>query len=181
MGDGGREGRRSAHAALIAAFGELVLRVPYESIRVADIVARARVARSTFYEHFRDKDELLRESLAPPLAALGALLDESRATEALTHATFLLDHFAENRRRALAMLRGAPHRHLVRALREQLVGRLRGRADRRALLATQIAGAMLAVVEAWLGDEFDAPPAALAAEMRDCARALQPLIRPPKR
>jgi AcrR family transcriptional regulator len=181
MGDAGRGRRRPTCAALIGAFNDIVLRVPYDSIRVADIVARARVGRSSFYEHFSDKDDLLRTTLAAPFSALGALLDESEANAALTHATFLLEHFAGNRHRALAMLRGPPHRHLVRALREQLVGRLRGIVDRRALQATQLAGAMLATLEAWLGGEFDAPAAVLAAELRDVARAFQPLIRPPKR
>lgn len=161
--------RQRTRAALLAAFGELVVAQPYDTIRIGDALARAGIGRSTFYEHFRDKDHLLRAAIAPPLAGLAALLD---AAGDPGQATFLLAHFAQNRRRALAMLRGAPHRHLVRALREQVEPHLRERGAERTMLATQIAGAMLALMEAWLGEELAVAPAVLAARLQAGARAL---------
>jgi AcrR family transcriptional regulator len=47
--------RRLLHEALIF----LILEKKYESITVQEILDRADVGRSTFYLHFRDKDELL--------------------------------------------------------------------------------------------------------------------------
>jgi AcrR family transcriptional regulator len=47
--------RRLLHKALMS----LVLEKKYESITVQEILDRADVGRSTFYLHFRDKDELL--------------------------------------------------------------------------------------------------------------------------
>ena len=41
----------------------LVLEKKYESITVQEILDRADVGRSTFYTHFQDKDELLRDGL----------------------------------------------------------------------------------------------------------------------
>lgn len=51
-----RRTRRLLHRALI----ELMLERDYDRITVRDILARSDVGRSTFYAHFRDKDDLLR-------------------------------------------------------------------------------------------------------------------------
>lgn len=47
--------RRMMHEALMA----LIVEKGYESVTVQDILDRADVGRSTFYAHYRDKDELL--------------------------------------------------------------------------------------------------------------------------
>src|SRR5690606_14000287 len=47
--------REALRGALIALLSEQ----PYETISVQDIVTRAGVSRSSFYVHFRDKDDLL--------------------------------------------------------------------------------------------------------------------------
>ena len=47
--------RESLHQALIA----LMLEVPFDSITVQHVLDRANVGRSTFYTHFRDKEDLL--------------------------------------------------------------------------------------------------------------------------
>lgn len=45
--------------ALRDAMSSLIDEKPYEQITVKDLVERANVARSSFYAHFRDKDDLL--------------------------------------------------------------------------------------------------------------------------
>ncbi|MEV6277112.1 TetR/AcrR family transcriptional regulator [Nocardia sp. NPDC051832] len=50
-----RRTRQLLHRALI----ELMLERGYDRITVRDILERADVGRSTFYTHFRDKDDLL--------------------------------------------------------------------------------------------------------------------------
>jgi AcrR family transcriptional regulator len=45
------------------ALRSLVREKPYEAITVKDVLERANVGRSTFYGHFRDKDELLVDCL----------------------------------------------------------------------------------------------------------------------
>lgn len=46
-------------ASLRLAMTELILEKHYDSITVQDIIERANVGRSTFYTHFRDKEDLL--------------------------------------------------------------------------------------------------------------------------
>lgn len=54
---------RRTTGALQGALFELIARRGYDRISVQDIIERADVGRSTFYTHFRDKDDLLLSSL----------------------------------------------------------------------------------------------------------------------
>ncbi|WP_330233680.1 TetR/AcrR family transcriptional regulator [Nocardia sp. NBC_00508] len=60
-----RRTRTSLHQALI----ELMLDRAYDRITVRDILDRADVGRSTFYAHYRDKDDLLLRSSTDYLRA----------------------------------------------------------------------------------------------------------------
>ena len=63
-------------ALLHEALGSLIREKAYDRITVADILGRAKVSRSTFYIHFRDKDQLLMSSMRAVLLGvpLGAYL-----------------------------------------------------------------------------------------------------------
>lgn len=56
--------------ALYDALVGLILRGNYDAITIEDIVAEANVGRSTFYQHFKSKDDLLARSLERLRAAL---------------------------------------------------------------------------------------------------------------
>ncbi|MET8797750.1 TetR/AcrR family transcriptional regulator [Nocardia sp. NPDC004568] len=60
-----RKTRHALHRALI----ELMMERPYDRITVSDVITRADVGRSTFYAHYRDKDDLLVVSCAEHLRA----------------------------------------------------------------------------------------------------------------
>lgn len=60
--------RRSLQAALV----DLARERPLESITVADITARAGVNRSSFYQHYSDKDTLLADALDAAAEAAAA-------------------------------------------------------------------------------------------------------------
>ena len=60
--------------ALRNAFFELVLSQPYSRIKIADIIAKANVGRSTFYEHYKNKDDLLYTSLHWPMTVLASAM-----------------------------------------------------------------------------------------------------------
>lgn len=63
---------RKTRLSLLQALGTLLHEKRYDAIVVRDILDRANVGRSTFYAHFRDKDDLL----------LGAIRDILRTTMA---------------------------------------------------------------------------------------------------
>jgi AcrR family transcriptional regulator len=74
--------RRSTHSKDDKALVCLIAEKPYDAIVVKEILDRANVGRSTFYTHFRDKDDLLlsgiHDMLAPvpsPTRTGGQLLD----------------------------------------------------------------------------------------------------------
>src|SRR5438552_14024382 len=90
--------------ALLSAFRDLILDKPYGELTVADIVGRARVGRSTFYEHFRGKDGLLAASIAGPFSALA---DTVGVNDNVPQLVELLEHFWGQRQLARELLVGA--------------------------------------------------------------------------
>jgi AcrR family transcriptional regulator len=54
------------------ALGSLIREKPYDEIVVKEILDRANVGRSTFYMHYRDKDELLASGIHDMLQAVHA-------------------------------------------------------------------------------------------------------------
>ncbi len=53
---------------------EMLHERPFDEITVRDLLARARIGRATFYEHFQDKDDLLLASFCGMLDAMTARL-----------------------------------------------------------------------------------------------------------
>lgn len=136
-----RRTRAQLHRALI----ELMLERDYARISVRDILDRADVGRSTFYTHFRDKDDLLLvSSIEYVRAAISAPLPPDPAappqTERLApiHRLFVL---AERHPDVYGALLGRSAGGVVLRATRGVVGRL---------LTEQLAG-RLAVTE----DEFD--------------------------
>lgn len=138
--------RRALREALVA----LILERGWEGFSVQDVCDRADIARSTFYTHFADKEELvgggfddLRRALRTQLAATGrpGPLGFSRG---------LIEHAHEQRRLFLAVV-GKKSGHLVQRrfrelvldlVREDLAAVLAAGA-RRDALAAFVAGAFL--------------------------------------
>jgi AcrR family transcriptional regulator len=173
---GGRQARRT-RGALFGAFHDLVLGRRYSDIRVADIIRRADVGRSTFYEHFRDKDDLLRQSLSPVLRPLADAVSE---TCNLCELRFALDHFRQHHLRTRAMLNGPSGSEVVGVLAGLIEKRLAERQRARGqaallsldLVAAQVAESLLGLVRAWLNNGAANATAPLAAAMNRSAIAL---------
>src|SRR5215510_3310677 len=61
---------QKTQALLHEALGSLIREKPYDQIVLKEILDRANVGRSTFYTHFRDKDELLASGINEMLRAV---------------------------------------------------------------------------------------------------------------
>lgn len=168
--------------ALFGAFFEIVLSRPYDEITVDEIIARAGIGRSTFYEHFKGKDEVLAESVRVPFAILA---DAMRARDNTQELIGLLDHFWSNRAIAPTMFRASARAVMTASLVELIEERFKQ--DRvgspnplivpQRLAATQIAESLLAPITAWLLGEVECSKPALAQALRQTATATLAALR----
>jgi AcrR family transcriptional regulator len=123
---------RKTHAQLHGALASLVHEKPYDDIVVKEILARADVGRSTFYSHYRDKDELLERGIrdllcvdVPRPSANGT----STSDRLLAFSLPFLEHVEGYRvhgELSFDATRAAPvHEHLRRVLESVLGAQLR--------------------------------------------------------
>ena len=83
---------------LLEAIGALVHEKPYDQIVVKEILHHANVGRSTFYEHFRDKDELLSSAMRDLLCrSFNTGATGSRAERILRFSRPILEHIEHRR------------------------------------------------------------------------------------
>jgi AcrR family transcriptional regulator len=157
-------------AAVTGAFVALFFERPYDRITVGAIVARARVGRSTFYEHFVDKDDVLAATIGTHFQALAACLKrESRALPAVVR---VLEHFAENGDQARRILTGSARRAVGSVLASMVEVRLEvTSASERKALAIAIADGQLGAIGAWLRGETGASAVETARVVQRIARA----------
>jgi AcrR family transcriptional regulator len=162
--------------ALFAAFFDLVLARRYEELTVETIVKRARVGRSTFYEHFCSKDAMLAASLAGPF---GLLADAILPPDNTSRLVELLDHFWANRAVARGIFAGAVRRRTTAVLTGLIEQRMKaknaGISNRLIipthLAAVQLSEALLAPMTAWLLGESVCSAKLLAVALRRSAIA----------
>jgi AcrR family transcriptional regulator len=118
---------RRTRELLRRALLEAILEKGYERITVQDIIDRADVGRSTFYAHFRDKEDLLFYGLEELRAAFDPASQDPARSPTLT----VFEHFQASREVWQAMVgrRGAETftRYLHRLLADLLRSHLRTR------------------------------------------------------
>jgi AcrR family transcriptional regulator len=143
---------RRTKLAIFDAFRDLVLTTRYDEIRISDILDRADIGKSTFYTHFKNKDDVLLTSMAPLLEMMVSPLSGKEENETLE---FVLAHFWQQR--ALARIIFANHLFfaLVRALATVIEEKLADQvsAKQRPLVALDIASSQFAIIKAWLAGE----------------------------
>lgn len=109
--------RRQLRQALLG----LILEKGYDAVTIEDITERADLGRTTFYLHYRDKDELLLESIQATADELRAQVPFDRWTpgESLPSTILLVfRHAAENQVLYRIILNGTGSMRMTGRLRE---------------------------------------------------------------
>ncbi|MEM1381105.1 MAG: TetR/AcrR family transcriptional regulator [Pseudomonadota bacterium] len=139
--------------AVFDAFRDLVISRRYDDIRVADIIDRANIGRSTFYDHFTGKDDVLLTSLEPLFAVLA---DAATGHPYQEHLDFVLTHFWEQRAVARIIFGPGLFFKLTRKLSTMIEERLES--DPHAAIRAAAKGPeILGLIKAWLAGEITAP------------------------
>lgn len=158
-----RRTQRTRTAVFDALIG-LIFTRRYDTIRTAELIEAAGVGRSTFYEHFRNKDDVLVSIIDPlfiPLAAAAT----GRASRIAVKA--MLNHVWEQR--ALARVLFEPP--LQMKLQRNLAGMIEARllpspgGPPPPLVAMGAAASQLAMLRMWLGGEASCSPEILADQL----------------
>ena len=169
----GRPDRRVARTrdAILAAFVRLLFARRYAAMRTADLVAEAGIGRSTFYEHFRNKEDVLLAALDPILLPLA---NAAAGRASLAYLRMTLEHMWEQRALGRVLFEPA----LIVKLQRKLATMIEARLDAReanavppALAASGIAAAQLAILRMWLTGEASCSADALALHLRDGYKA----------
>jgi AcrR family transcriptional regulator len=116
---------RRTRELLRRALLSLIQEKGYDRITVQDILDRADIGRSTFYAHYRDKDDLLRAGFEDIRAALAAERDAAekgatRTVELLQPMLVVFQHVGEHRRFWASLSRMGGADLVTRILRESI-------------------------------------------------------------
>jgi hypothetical protein len=103
----GRQTQRALHEALIA----LIREKDYDEVAGREILDRANVGRSTFYTHYRDKDELLVSGIHEMVRAVSSatpLRSASRRERFTWFSLPVLEHYDRHRHSSGTVGKQAP-------------------------------------------------------------------------
>jgi AcrR family transcriptional regulator len=158
--------------ALLQAFAELFLERGYDAVAVAQVADRANVGRSTLYEHFRTKDDLLKASLDRPFRALAIAAEPDADVRVVLR---LLDHIRAHAAAVRLLLAQPMRSRIARVLAEHITATMTSSCPNRPateLRAIALAEGQLALIERWLFGPVLVSPDAVAEEIIRLARAV---------
>ena len=175
---------QKTQSLLREALGSLIREKAYDAISVKEILDRANVGRSTFYMHFRDKDELLLSAIRDILGVVHSTKPPAGATTYEGIIGFglpIFEHIHQHRRMGEVRMgaRGSAvlHEHLRKVLAELLTdavgkrlqgGRKNTSAIPPDLLVQYVATTFIVVLNWWVESRSRLPPK----EINDLFRAL---------
>ena len=144
---------RKTQAALYSAFVSLIVERGFDAISVQDIIDAADVGRTTFYAHFKSKNELLMFGFQRLRDELLALLDSDGAKGTWSFLELLLEHARTHFGLYRALLGGNGGRMAEAAFQsivEEMVAReLDGTRASRIAMA-MLAGALVGAIRSWV-------------------------------
>lgn len=139
--------------ALQQAFDALVTSKPYDEITLNEIISKANVGRSTFYQYYKSKDDILAKRLTWPMSVIASAVSTDANIDDITGT---LSHFWDKRSYARIVFNGSTLRHIKLVLAEHLCDHLL-KADPTAssliphdTYAKMIAEAQMFLVKNWL-------------------------------
>ena len=149
---------------------ELLLKKPFDDITVQDVLVRARVSRSTFYAHYRDKNDLFLsdaedffEGMATALTRFGDKSERVAPVEELfahiAEARAFYDVLVESGRLHDVMDLGKEH--FARGIERRLNEMPRARTiplERRGAIAHGLAGSLFSLLTWWVQTGMNVPP-----------------------
>lgn len=152
---------------------ELILEGPMDQVTVQDVLDRASVGRSTFYLHFRDKEDLLLTQLEGFCEMMSnALSDSNEKSDRLMPVSEMFAHIGSGRKlyRAVAdsghlndffdLAQGHFARGIAKRLSES--NRLPGVPQRELeALACALAGSLVSLLRWWMDRGAKEPPSAM--------------------
>jgi AcrR family transcriptional regulator len=166
------------------ALGSLIREKPYDAIVVQEILDRANVGRSTFYMHFRDKDELLVSGIHDMLHSVHAteLPSSGKRYEGIIRFSLpIFEHIHQHSHTGSAKMgtrgRAIIHEHLQKVLAQLIADDVRKDFQNRRKTAGQIppdlivqfvASTFILVLNWWVETSSPLPPK----EVNDLFRAL---------
>lgn len=157
-----RRSQRTRHL-LSAALVELIREKDYNTITVSDIIERANVGRSTFYTHYRDKDDLLVGELDRVMDVLSrGIPDESHDENLFFPSLGLFSHVGEQYELYKALVWGLGIDLLIKHMQKSLSLRIEDGLKKSGrefdvplpILANFVAGSFLTLLKWWLENKM---------------------------
>ncbi len=170
--------------AMVHAFGQLLMEKRFSQIHVSDVMRKANVGRSTFYDHFANTRDLLRQTMQGILGCFAkAIRDDANPAEM----EFAVEHVLDNRVMATDLLNGDASRFAVEVLADQVLNAWpaepedsapnsqepSGQSVSRELVAKQIAESQLGLLRAWLAMPESATASQIAEQICSTTRAIR--------
>lgn len=152
-------------ALVFEAFFQMVQSCRYDELKTKDIIQKAGIGRSTFYEHFGDKDDVLSQSLEYPMSIFaGALIGKADDENLL----FMLKHFWERRMFARIILQNPTRDVVDNCLRVLILKNLGTEKDNNAH-ASFLTSGFLSMLNDWLTGRINC-------DAKDCAGILKDML-----
>jgi AcrR family transcriptional regulator len=164
-------------AWIVQAFNELIFKQTYSGLPTDNIIKRAGIGRSTFYEHFRNKDEVLLHSVS---WILSAFADAGTDAADAYRIRSVLDHIMDQKAMAEPLLAGPAGAAIAAELSNLIESRLTTQDASRdtkftvpvRLVARQVAAAQLSLLCSWLEDASSGSSTDLATAICRSSRGL---------
>jgi len=155
-----RRSQRTRHL-LGEALVDLMMEKGYNAITVSDIIERANVGRSTFYAHYRDKDNLLVSEFAPVVDVLSLHSPHNAAGNPFFPSLGLFQHVGEQHKLYKVLVWGSgadlPFKYMQKLLSEKIEQGLnrsgRGFDIPLPILANFVAGSFLTLLKWWMDNK----------------------------